>query len=199
MKARLSASGARRGRRIGHNARVTLQRLYLAGPDVFRPDAAEHGRTLVQLCADHGFAAVFPLEESLPDGHATPQALAQHIYRSNLAHIEACDAVLANLDFFRGAEPDSGTCFEVGYAVARGKPVVAYLPEAGSFAQRIRTRHPHAVGTGLLDANGWQLEEFGLPLNLMLGVPCRVVVGDARAALAALRTIAGACVQQAAA
>ncbi|HEY0824358.1 MAG TPA: nucleoside 2-deoxyribosyltransferase [Ramlibacter sp.] len=165
-----------------------MHRLYLAGPDVFRPDAAEHGRRLVALCAEHGYSAVFPLDESLPGGLASPQAVARHIFEKNLAHIEQCDAVLANLDFFRGAEPDSGTCFEVGYAAARGKPVVGYVPEAGSFAQRIRRRHPQAVrDDGRLDANGWELEEFGLPLNLMLAVPCRIVVGDLRAALAALR------------
>jgi nucleoside 2-deoxyribosyltransferase len=104
-----------------------------------------------------------------------------------VGHIDACDAVLANLDFFRGPEPDSGTCFEVGYAVARGKPVVGYVPEGGSFAERIRRRHPQAVGQGLVDAAGWHLEEFGLPLNLMLAVPCRIVVGDVRAALEVLR------------
>ena len=75
----------------------------------------------------------------------------------------------------------------MGYAVARGKTVVGYVPEEGSFAQRIRRRHPQAVGSATTDAQGWELEEFGLPLNLMLGVPCRVVVGDARAALQALR------------
>jgi nucleoside 2-deoxyribosyltransferase len=166
---------------------VTIHRLYLAGPDVFRPDAAAWGRRLVALCAEHGFEGVFPLNESLPAGLEGPQAIAAHIYRANLAHIERCDAVLANLDFFRGPEPDSGTCFEVGYAVARGKPVIGYVPEAGSFAERIRRRHPEAVGVGPCDAQGWELEEFGLPLNLMLGVPCRVVVGDARAALATLR------------
>ena len=95
--------------------------------------------------------------------------------------------MLANLDFFRGAEPDSGTCFEVGYAVARGKTVVGYLPEGGSYAQRIRQRHPEVLRDDATDRAGWQLEEFGLPLNLMLAVPCRVVVGDARAALQALR------------
>ena len=165
---------------------MTLRSIYLAGPDVFRPDAAEHGRRLVALCAEYGFTGIYPLALSLPAGLA-PHALAAHIYRANVAHIEACDAVAANLDFFRGPEPDSGTCFEVGYAVARGKPVVGYVPEAGSFAQRIRARHAHSVGDGLLDAQGWQLEEFGLPLNLMLAVPCRVVVGDLRAALQALR------------
>lgn len=165
---------------------MTRHRLYLAGPDVFRPDAADHGRRLVALCAQHGFDAVFPLSESLPPS-PSPQALAAHIYRANVQHIEGCDAVLANLDFFRGPEPDSGTCFEVGYAVARGKKVVGYVTESGSFAERIARRHPQAVGGGGKDAQGWELEEFGLPLNLMLAVPCRIVVGDLRAALAAVR------------
>lgn len=165
---------------------MSRPRIYLAGPDVFRPDAADHGRRLVALCARHGFDAVFPLDESLPSGLPGPVA-ARRIYQANIVHIEACDAVVANLDFFRGPEPDSGTCFEVGYAVARGKPVVAYVPEEGSFAERIRRRHPHAVGEGLVDADGWPLEEFGLPLNLMLAVPARVVAGGLEAALAVLR------------
>jgi nucleoside 2-deoxyribosyltransferase len=166
---------------------VTIRRLYLAGPDVFRPDAAEHGRQLVALCAAYGFTGVFPFDEALGADRPPPHALATRIYRANVAHIDACDAVVANLDFFRGPEPDSGTCFEVGYAVARGKPVVGYVPEEGSFAERIRRRHPQAVGAGLVDARGWQLEEFGLPLNLMLSVPGRIVVGDLRAALEVLR------------
>lgn len=173
--------------RCPHNAGVRIHRLYLAGPDVFRPDAAEHGRRLVAICAGQGYEAVFPLDPSLPGDLGSPRAVARHIYRKNVAHIEGCDAVLANLDFFRGAEPDSGTCFEVGYAVARGKRVVGYVPEGGSLAQRIRQRHPQVVRDAHVDANGWELEEFGLPLNLMLAVPCRIVVGDLRAALDALR------------
>lgn len=36
---------------------------------------------------------------------------------------------------------------------------------------------------GVLDVHGWSIEEFGLPLNLMLSVTAPLVVGDARAAL----------------
>ena len=171
-----------------HNRAVPLQRLYLAGPDVFRPDAAAHGRQLVALCAGYGFTGVFPLDDSLP-ADLPPRELARRIYEANVARIDSCDAVLANLDFFRGPEPDSGTCFEVGYAVARGKPVVGYIAGGGSFADRIRQRYPGVVGEGLADADGWQLEEFGLPLNLMLGVSCHIVVGDLRAGCQALQQL----------
>src|SRR3546814_1075533 len=82
---------------------------------------------------------------------------------------------------------DLVTCFEVGYAVAKGKSVFGYIPDCGSFAERIRERHPHAIGPGgVLDVHGWSIEEFGLPLNLMLSVPAPLVVGEARAALAQL-------------
>ncbi|MDR6235151.1 nucleoside 2-deoxyribosyltransferase [Pseudomonas oryzihabitans] len=162
-------------------------RIYLAGPDVFRPDAVAHGQALKALCAEQGCEGLFPLDNAIPAELSSPHEQAAWIYRANLALIDAADAVLANLDFFRGAEPDSGTCFEVGYAVARGKPVVGYVPEQGSLAERIRARHPDWVGPELLDRDSWTLEEFGLPLNLMLAVPARIVVGGPAEALAVLR------------
>lgn len=164
-----------------------IRSLYLAGPDVFRPDAPERGVELKAQCAEFGFEGLFPLDQDIPVHIVDPAEQAAWIYRANIALIERADAVLANLDFFRGPEPDSGTCFEVGYAVAKGKPVFGYIPEEGSFAQRIRRRHPQAIGPdGVLDTHGWNIEEFGLPLNLMLSVPAPPVVGDARMALARL-------------
>ncbi|WP_454257546.1 nucleoside 2-deoxyribosyltransferase [Pseudoxanthomonas mexicana] len=166
-----------------------IQSLYLAGPDIFRPDAAARGEQLKALCARHGFEGLFPLDAQVA-GHATgdPLETARWIYRADIGLLDAADAVLANLDFFRGAEPDSGTCFEVGYAIARGKPVYGYVPEDGSLAERIRRRCPEYLGEDAgNDMQGWQLEEFGLPLNLMLAVPCVMVVGDAEAALQRLR------------
>lgn len=164
-----------------------IRSLYLAGPDVFRPDARARGLELKTLCAQFGIEGLFPLDQDVPAHVVDPREQAAWIYRANIGLIERADAVLANLDFFRGPEPDSGTCFEVGYAVAKGKPVFGYIPEYGSFAERIRERHPHAIGAaGVLDVHGWSIEEFGLPLNLMLSVPAPLVVGDARLALVQL-------------
>ena len=165
-----------------------IRTLYLAGPDVFRPDAASHAGRLKALCAAHGFEGLFPLDAQVgAQADAAPADKAAWIYRADIGLLDRADAVLANLDFFRGAEPDSGTCFELGYAIAKGKPVYGYVPEAGSWAERIRRHVPALAGTDpAVDAQGWELEEFGLPLNLMLAVPSVVVVGGPEAALARL-------------
>ncbi|MBE7942197.1 nucleoside 2-deoxyribosyltransferase, partial [Ramlibacter aquaticus] len=39
-----------------------MPRVYLAGPDVFRPDAEAFGRALAQACAALGLQGVFPLD-----------------------------------------------------------------------------------------------------------------------------------------
>ncbi len=73
-------------------------KLYLAGPDVFRPDAAQWAEHARRLCRRAGHEALIPL-----DGVETTAA---GIYHANIGLIQAADAVLANLNPFRGCEPD---------------------------------------------------------------------------------------------
>lgn len=156
-------------------------RIYIAGPDVFRPDARDWAEGVRAACRAAGHEALIPL-----DGEATTAA---EIYASNIAMIAAADVVLANLNPFRGAEPDSGTAFEVGYALALGKRVVGYVADASLQAERVaawqgRPLTPSELG--LQDVDGRLVENFGLPLNLMLAVSSRIVVGGFSEALAAL-------------
>lgn len=156
-------------------------RVYLAGPDVFRPDAQVWAEEARAICAAAGCEALLPL-----DGDART---APAIYAQNLALIRRADAVLANLNAFRGAEPDSGTCFEIGFAVALGKPVVAYVAEMVSAAERVQRWQGEAlrrVAAGRIDLAGSLVEEFDLPLNLMLAVPARIVRGGLSEAARAL-------------
>ncbi|MFO6010161.1 nucleoside 2-deoxyribosyltransferase, partial [Pseudomonas aeruginosa] len=70
------------------------------------------------------------------------------------------------------------------YPTAPGKPVYGYVDDAGSYAERIRRHTPELIGEDpTRDRDGMTLEEFGLPLNLMLAVPATLVVGDAEQAL----------------
>ncbi len=159
-------------------------KIYLAGPDVFRPDAldwAENGR---RLCAAHGHQALIPL-----DGVETTAA---GIYHANIALIRSADAVLANLNPFRGCEPDSGTCVEVGFALALDKPVIGYLDRPESSTERVARLQGStlAVQAGRpVDRDGLFVEDFGLPLNLMLAVPVKLVIGGLAEALGALQAV----------
>jgi nucleoside 2-deoxyribosyltransferase len=158
--------------------------LYLAGFDVFRPDAVAHGDTLKALCRQYGIEGLYPLDNAGPAGLAGRE-LAEWIYRSNIALIQRADGVMANLNPFRGAEPDSGTAFEVGYAVALGKRVWAYTAVAGSIVDQV------AVGRSAdamlhVDEHGYTVEDFGMNLNLMLACSATVVVGSAADCLARL-------------
>jgi nucleoside 2-deoxyribosyltransferase len=152
-------------------------RVYIAGPEIFRPDAPNWAASVRTLLARHGHQALIPL-----DGEDVSAA---GIYHNNVEMIRSADALLANLNPFRGHEPDSGTCFEVGLAIAQGKPVIGYLSDGRSQAEKIGQGNADRP----LDANGLHIENFGLPLNLMLTMPCRIVVGDLTAAIDALSTL----------
>lgn len=156
-----------------------MRSIYLAGFDVFRADAMAQGERLKALCLAHGFEGLYPLDNALPPD-LTGRAAAQWIYEQNIGLIGRADFIMANLNVFRGLEPDSGTAFEVGYGAALGKPVWAYTDDARPLvAQAGVTR----AASRVVDAQGYTVEDFGLNVNLMLACAARVVVGDAQTCL----------------
>ena len=74
-------------------------------------------------------------------GNNSEATTAEGIYRANIGLIAEADALLANLNPFRGTEPDSGTVFEIGYAIALGKRVVGYLEDARTVEVTARKRY----------------------------------------------------------
>lgn len=141
--------------------------VYLAGPDVFRLDAVEHLQRLARVAEGFGLEALVPI-----DGTDLGPLTAHGIYEANTALLKRADGVIANLAPFRGTEPDSGTVFEVGVAIALGLPVVAYGVPKVDYAERVTGRRDPA---GILwDAEGRVIEDFGLPMNLMLSCSVHV-------------------------
>jgi len=150
-------------------------KLYFSGPDVFRPDAFQWAEQVRALCHGLGHIALIPL-----DGEA---ATAAAIFRNNLQLLNAADAVVGNRNPFRGAEPDSGTCVEIGYALALGKPVLGYAASLAPLRERLQATGPDADGA-YRDAAGRTVENFALPFNLMLSVPVHCIEGSVEDCLA---------------
>lgn len=146
-------------------------RIYLAGPDVFerRPEASF--QALLSMCEQYGLQGLVPSDGGLSAGFTgTGDELAQRIYDANIELIRSCDAVLANLAPFRNAlEPDSGTVFEVGFAIALGKPVAGYNV-VGRFEDRIEAHCGREMHDGqpFDRTHGYLIESLGQGLNLML-------------------------------
>lgn len=142
-------------------------RLYLAGPEVFRPDAAQEGARLQALCAAAGAEGLFPLHAEGVD-----------IRRACLEMVDAADAMVANITPFRGVHMDPGTAFEIGYAEARGKPVFLWSADARPLAER----HPPAADGR--DGEGHLVEDWGKPENLMIVPDGRLVAAGPGEAIA---------------
>ncbi len=136
-----------------------MKKIYLAGFSVFADNAVQIGMEMKRLCSEYGFEGLYPLDNECSG--------AEEIFRANTAMIRECDIVAADMASFRGCEPDSGTAFEVGYACALGKKVYCYIPDGRSLREKFGER----------DENGYNVEDFGLPLNLMIAVPAKVVCG----------------------
>jgi len=149
-------------------------KIYLGGPDVFLPDAEAIGRRMKEICAEHGLEGLYPCDNvaELVEGDA--RASAEIVYSGNVELMDLCDAMIADMAPFRGAGMDAGTCFEMGYVAARGKPVVGWTDDPRTLPDRVKDdlsgkgRAWRArAGGGEEDDEGVLIEDFGLSDNLM--------------------------------
>ena len=137
--------------------------VYVAGPDVFSSHWDEFRQELSQYAVSRGITPIFP--------HSKPDDSPADIYQCNTSLIKQADAVIANLQCFRGSEPDSGTVFEVGFAVALGRPVWGFNA-AGLYHQKVATYYGLSTDREFPMAckDGYAVEGFSEQLNLMLAI-----------------------------
>lgn len=139
----------------------TTPTLYYAAPLFTDAERAWNAGNAVALRARlAGWRVLMPQEFCATlDADPTGKPRYDLIARACLDHLAQADVVLAVLD---GPDPDSGTCFEAGWAVARGIPVIG-----------LRT--------------DWRPAEDGAA-NCMLTRTCRSVERSLDAAIAAVES-----------
>jgi nucleoside 2-deoxyribosyltransferase len=141
-------------------------KIYLAGPDVFLPDAFEAGRAKAAICTRHGLSGLYPLDNTVDLASHTASL---DIFRGNEAMMDSADAIIANLTPFRGPGADAGTVYELGYMAGSGKFCLGYSNDPSIYAERARRFTKVEARNGLLvDADGLTVEDFGLSDNLMM-------------------------------
>jgi nucleoside 2-deoxyribosyltransferase len=90
-------------------------RIYLAGP-LFTTAEREFNLRLTQRLRQAGHEVFLPQESE------QRTMTAREIFAGDVAGIDWAEVVVANMD---GPDPDSGTCWECGYAYKR-KPIIVF-------------------------------------------------------------------------
>jgi nucleoside 2-deoxyribosyltransferase len=153
-------------------------RLYLAGPEVFLPDALAVGVEKARLCARYGFVGVFPLDPQLDLSGLAKLEQAQRISRANEGLMHTCAGLIANLTPFRGVSKDAGTAFEVGFMRALGRPVLGYTNVMADYRHRAVQYRQTPLGLAEADGPDVEVEDFGGAENLMIEAAIRACGGE---------------------
>lgn len=95
-------------------------RVYLAAP-LFSEAERAYNLSIAGQLRNNFFEAYLP-QEAGDDSHIRNKDEQVRIFSENLKSLENADLIVAIID---GADADSGTAWEMGYAYARGKPVIA--------------------------------------------------------------------------
>jgi nucleoside 2-deoxyribosyltransferase len=95
-------------------------KVYLAGP-LFSEAEQMYNRALHQDLSRHFFDVYLPQEVG-DTSHTREKDEHRAIFAQHVRALDESDIVVAVVD---GADADSGTSWEMGYAYARGKPVIA--------------------------------------------------------------------------
>jgi nucleoside 2-deoxyribosyltransferase len=163
------------------------KKIYLAGPEVFLPNAREMLDLKAALAREAGFMPLSPGDLEIPPAD-TKTGHGCNINAVDERMMLEADAVIANLTPFRGIAADTGTSYELGFMCALGKPVFAYTNVAANHFTRIKAQYN---GVAAIDEtgryrgpDGLSIENFDMADNLMLhgGILRRggvVIVGNA--------------------
>lgn len=161
-----------------------MKKIYIAGPDVFRTNARDYGKSVKDLLSVRGMQGLYPFDNEVGFDPNDKRGTAKKIYEANIQMIRDCDAVLANISPFRGPSLDPGTAFEIGFAVALGKPVVGYTDVGADLETRTRVYGPY-----ISDMVYPMIENFGLTDNLMIEFGCNKIVAKSISLNAALKVL----------
>lgn len=133
-------------------------KVFIAGP-LFSEAEREFNLKVDRYLRKHGFKTFLPqrdvgkLDELLArEGKRAYRA----IFEQDLRGIDQADAVVAILD---GPDVDSGTAFEVGYSLSKGKPVIGLKTDMRVFAKDEELNNMLAQGIRALVRNLDELVE----------------------------------------
>lgn len=108
------------------------KQIYLAGP-LFSQAERDFNVLLRDRLVEMGFNVFLPQEDGNDTESGRMEERQRTIFQNDVLGIDKSDIVLAVLD--GGSDVDSGTAWEMGYAYARGIPVIGLKTDFRTFGE----------------------------------------------------------------
>jgi nucleoside 2-deoxyribosyltransferase len=157
---------------------------YLAGSDVFFPNAIEIGAQKKAHLATLGITSHFPFDNEISEeAFSDPKVASRTIADANEKMMDDCckdgqvGIILVNMNPFHGPSMDCGTAFETGYMSALSKKgnviIVGYSADKSTFEDRVKKivygdKGITHNGGRIFGPDGNVIESFGGADNLMI-------------------------------
>lgn len=149
--------------------------LYIAGPECFYTRGYDLWWAQRKLAEYHGFTVVLPTDTSLKLDNSDLRLNAREIFEDLKVQVKRTSAIIADLEFFRGCEPDGGTLFEIGMIYAKYGRCYGYTRDIRSMIHKNQGAHLHD-GT-VVDQTGWAHPYGELPFCPSLVGSTKIVEG----------------------
>lgn len=107
--------------------------IYLAGP-LFTHAEVEYNCKLRDMLLKKGFSVFLPQEDAEDALEEREKQNQECIFKKCVEGLDNSDLIIAILD---GVDVDSGTAWEIGYAYAKGKPVIGLRTDFRSLSDGI--------------------------------------------------------------
>lgn len=157
--------------------------LYIAGPECFYHRGYDLWWSQRKLAEYYGIPVVLPTSTDLKLDHEDLRENAEEIFKDLIEQVKHTTAIIADLEFFRGSEPDGGTVFELGWIWARQGRLYGYSRDL----RPMHTKNQAArIQNGeVVDQKGWPHPYGDLPFCPSIVASTKLIEGSFSDALRA--------------
>lgn len=152
------------------------EKLYIAGPMCFYVDGYPRWYVMRDRAKIKGFEVTMPSDEELDLNHSDLRKNADAIFANCAKCLNESTAILCNLEFYRGADVDGGSIYEVGMAYAKGARCYGYTRDKRPMAWKYQGS---ILRDGVAyDQKGRPLPYADLPFSPNVVGAMKIVEGD---------------------
>lgn len=152
------------------------EKIYIAGPECFYTGGFGVLHAMRRRAESLGFGVTLPNDHPLDMENPMLHKRADSIFEDLKVVMNESTAIIADLEAYRGSEPDSGTVYEIGMAYARGIRCYGYTRDKRSLAWKDQ-RYVMKDGK-VYDEHGKPAPYKELPFSPCIIGSTKIVEGD---------------------